>query len=302
LRWHVAQHGGVRKDDRQPVVEIMCDGARDATLRLEFVFHLTVWRLARWHPDSKFAKCFCRAHLSPMRHFVGTSGFAYKEWKGIFYPEKIKSDAMLEFYASKLPSVEINNTFYRMPAPEMLQSWAARVPAAFRFVLKAPKTITHIKRLNDIAQPLEAFLERSTALKEKLGGYLFQLPPNMKKDAARLSECLSLLPKGTRAAFEFRNATWFDEEIYTLLRTHKQALCLAESDDLHTPFVATAPFGYLRLRELDYTPQDLAARAEQIKAQPWDETFVFFKHEDGGLGSQFALNLTAALSDSSRGP
>ncbi len=231
-----------------------------------------------------------------MRHWVGTSGFAYKEWKGSFYPEKIKPGEMLPFYAQKLNSVEINNTFYRMPAPSMLSGWSGEVPDDFRFVLKVTKAITHIARLKSIDEPLGVFLERAAALGSKLGALLFQLPPNMKKDVGRLSDCLALLPKGTRAAFEFRNETWFCDEVYDLLRVHKQALCIAESDELHTPFVATGPFGYLRLRELDYSDKELRAYADQIGRQGWDECFVYFKHEEGGLGAKFAVGLSHALS------
>jgi uncharacterized protein YecE (DUF72 family) len=227
--------------------------------------------------------------------YVGTSGFSYKPWKGAFYPEKIKDADMLAFYATKLNSVEINNTFYRMPKSEMLSHWATLVPDDFRFVLKMPKSISHIKRLKDVAQPIEAFMNRAVVLGAKLGPLLVQTPPNLKLDIERLSDFLALLPKGTRAAFEFRNASWFCEPVYELLSANEQSLCIAESDDLLTPFVPTASWGYLRLREIEYSLDDLKAQAIRIKNAGWKESFVFFKHEDAAKGPAAAAQLRQFL-------
>lgn len=214
-----------------------------------------------------------------MRVFVGTSGFSYPEWKGTFYPPGLKADGMLAFYAGHLPSVEINNTFYKMPAPEVMEAWASTVPDAFRFVLKAPQRITHRERLAGGPESLEAFLRRSDPLGSKRAALLFQLPPFQRKDVARLTTFASYLPEGIRAAFEFRHASWFDDEVYDALRARNCALCVAESEDLETPLVATARWGYVRLRELDYDDAALDAWAARIAAQPWDEAFVFLKHE-----------------------
>ena len=153
-----------------------------------------------------------------MRIRVGTSGFSYKEWKGTFYPAKSKDEGMLAYYAERLETVEINNTFYRMPKPELLQKWAADTPEHFAFVLKAPQKITHIKKLEDCASEVEYFLKSAESLGHKRGPILFQLPPWMKKDLGKLDRFLALLPEGTRAAFEFRHATWFDDETYALLK------------------------------------------------------------------------------------
>jgi uncharacterized protein YecE (DUF72 family) len=220
---------------------------------------------------------------------VGTSGYAYKEWKGSFYPEDLPAKDMLRFYAQHFRAVEINNTFYRLPKPSVLQAWAEQVPADFKFALKAPQRITHFQRLKGAASTLKDFLKVASTLKSQLGPLLFQLPPNMKKDAPRLKSFLKLLPKATRAAFEFRHQSWFDDETFDLLRAHNTALCLAEADDdLKVPIVATTDWGYLRLRRANYTPAALKKWAQQVKAQPWRETFVFFKHEETGTAPKFA--------------
>ncbi|MCC6809769.1 MAG: DUF72 domain-containing protein [Deltaproteobacteria bacterium] len=230
-----------------------------------------------------------------MRAYVGTSGFSYKPWKGAFYPEKIKDAEMLAFYATRLTSVEINNTFYRMPAPAMLETWAQQVPDAFRFVLKTPKQITHIKRLKEVASPFEAFCNRAVAMKDKLGPLLVQTPPNLKIDVERLSEFLALVPKGIRAAFEFRHTSWFVDEVYELLSARDQALCIAESDALTVPFVPTATWGYLRLREIEFSEKELEAQAQRVRGAGWQESFVFFKHEDAAKGPAAAEILRRML-------
>ena len=212
---------------------------------------------------------------------VGTSGFAYKEWKGGFYPEKTSATSMLPFYAARLSTVEINNTFYRMPKESVLTGWAVAVPETFRFVLKASQRITHFARLGDDGGALEYFLRTASVLGRQLGPTLFQLPPNMKKDHAKLKAFLARLPHRWRAAFEFRHDSWFDDEVYATLRERDVALVCAEDEDGATPLVPTAGWGYLRLRRPAYSTAELEERAARVRAQPWAEAFVFFKHEEG---------------------
>jgi uncharacterized protein YecE (DUF72 family) len=224
-----------------------------------------------------------------MNLFTGTSGFAYKEWKGSFYPEKIKSDDMLPFYASHFKSVEINNSFYRMPAEKTLLQWTAQVPPEFQFVLKAPQRITHFTRLKEESKdPLEFFLKTAACMGSQLGPLLFQLPPNMKLDLERLQNFLSWLPAGVRIAFEFRHASWFDDAVFDALRAVNASLCVADTDDEQTPRVATADWGYLRLRRVEYSEAEVLDWAAWTRAQSWSDAFVFFKHEDGATGPRLA--------------
>ena len=225
-----------------------------------------------------------------MNYHVGTSGFAYKEWKGAFYPADLPAERMLHFYGERFRAVEINNTFFRMPKPDVLESWAADVPDDFRFVLKASRGITHMKRLKDAGDSVAYLLKVASALKEKLGPLLFQLPPNLKKDLPRLREFLRLLPRDQRAAFEFRHQSWFDDDdLFALLREHQAALCIAEAeDDLEIPFTSTADWGYLRLRMPDYTDEDLKAWLKRVREPDWRDVFVFFKHEDEANGPRLA--------------
>jgi len=220
--------------------------------------------------------------------FVGTSGYSYKEWKGSFYPRDLPAKGMLRYYAERFGAVESNSTFYRLPTAKVVKSWAAEVPAGFRFALKAPQRITHFQRLKGARGSVSQFLRVAAVLGDRLGPLLFQLPPNFKKDVPRLEAFLALLPAGTRAAFEFRHASWFDDETFDILRARGAALCIAEDEDLATPFEATAKWGYLRLRRLDYTRADLSAWAKRVRRQTWGEAFVFFKHEDTGRGPVFA--------------
>jgi uncharacterized protein YecE (DUF72 family) len=224
-----------------------------------------------------------------MNLYVGTSGYSYKEWKGTFYPEDMPVKQMLRFYGEHFSTVEINNTFYRMPKTAVLEGWADEVPADFRFILKAPQRITHMQRLREANESVSHLLEVSAALKERLGALLFQLPPNFKKDVQRLQEFLALLRPQTRTAFEFRHQSWFDEEVFGLLRDHGVALCIAEAEEgLEVPFVATADWGYLRLRRADYSDAELKKRVKQVRDQRWQDAFVFFKHEDEGKGPRMA--------------
>jgi uncharacterized protein YecE (DUF72 family) len=233
-----------------------------------------------------------------MNLYVGTSGFSYKEWKGNFYPKDLPAAQMLKYYGERFRTVEINNSFYRMPKSSVLEGWAAEVPAEFRFVLKASQRITHFQRLKDVGESVKYLLEVAASLGEKLGPLLFQLPPDLKKDLPRLRDFLKLLPRHGRAAFEFRNQSWFDEEVFTVLRDHQAALCIAEAENkLEIPFVSTADWGYLRLRMPDYGDAELTEWLKRVRSQNWGDAFVFFKHEDEGKGPRMAKRFLE-LSDS----
>jgi uncharacterized protein YecE (DUF72 family) len=232
---------------------------------------------------------------------AGTSGYSYPPWKGHFYPEKLPAAKMLGYYATRLPTVEINNTFYRMPKRELFERWVNEVPGTFRFAVKAPKRITHDKRLLDCEDALALLADGASALGQQLGPVLFQLPPNMKKDLGRLEGFLGLLQKRApdlRAAFEFRHESWFDPEVNAALGAGRAALCIADAEDLTTPVAATTSWGYLRLRRQDYDDAAVAAWAQRISAQPWNETYVFFKHEDEGRGPRLAEALLGQVAGS----
>jgi uncharacterized protein YecE (DUF72 family) len=232
-----------------------------------------------------------------MQLLTGTSGFSYKEWKGPFYPEKLATRDMLRFYAERLPAVEINNTFYRMPKASVLESWAAQVPDGFRFVVKASRRITHFKRLKEAGEETEYLFRTLEALGPHLGAVLFQLPPNLPCDALRLESFLALLPDGIRCAFEFRHASWQDPAVDVLLRARGCARVQVDAQDAEPPELeATADWGYLRLRRAVYGPEALASWAARIAARPWREAFVFFKHEDAGAGPRLASELLALAS------
>jgi uncharacterized protein YecE (DUF72 family) len=224
-----------------------------------------------------------------MNFYVGTSGYSYKEWKGRFYPKGLPDKQMLRHYGEHFRTVEINYTFRGMPEASVLQAWAGMVPTDFKFVLKAPQQITHRKRLKDAGDSVAQLFDVAGVLNERWGPVLFQLPPNFKKDVPRLREFLALLPSRRRAAFEFRHQSWFDDETFGLLRDHQVALCIAEAeDDLKVPFVATANWGYLRLRRPDYGDAELTAWVKRLREQDWPDAFVFFKHEDEAQGPQMA--------------
>jgi|SRR5579883_3405152 len=224
-----------------------------------------------------------------MNLYVGTSGYSYKEWKGSFYPEKLPQKKMLPYYGAHFQSVEINATFFAVPKTSVLEGWAGAVPAGFKFVLKAPKQITHVQGLRDSGEALSQLLEGAETLKDRGGPLLFQLPPTARKDVPRLRAFLSLLPSRQRAAFEFRHASWFDDEVFGLLREHRVALCIAEADnELDVPFVATADWGYLRLRQPEYGDAKLKSWVQRVRRQDWRDAFVFFKHEDEGKGPRMA--------------
>jgi uncharacterized protein YecE (DUF72 family) len=227
-----------------------------------------------------------------MNLYVGTSGYSYKEWKGAFYPNDLPVAQMLRFYGERFRAVEINSTFFALPKAAVLEQWVGLVGADFRFALKAPRQITHVRGLKDKDELLSNLLQVTATLQEHLGPLLFQLPPTLKKDMPRLRAFLALLPSPCRAAFEFRHPSWFDDEVFRLLSNHRVALCVADADDkLAVPFVATTDWGYLRLRRLDYDDAALRTWAKQIQNHGWRTAFVFFKHEDQGNGPRLAQRL-----------
>ena len=229
--------------------------------------------------------------MTATRVLAGASGYAFKEWQGSFYPEKIKSEDMLAWYAARLPTVEINNTFYRMPRSAVLENWVQATPPEFRFAIKASRRITHDARIKADAAESVAYLYRTLgALGGKLGAVLFQLPPNLKKDLPRLDAFLRMLPDGHRAAFEFRNDSWFDDQVYALLQGASAALVLSEREDnAPPPPVETAPWGYVRLRLENYSDEDLGRWTGRIAATAWSEAFVYFMHEPTAPGYARAL-------------
>jgi uncharacterized protein YecE (DUF72 family) len=235
-----------------------------------------------------------------MRLRVGTSGFSYAGWKGHFYPEKLKNAEMLAYYATRLDTVEINNTFYRMPKRELLEGWAAKVGEDFSFVLKASQRITHRRRLADCGEEMGYLAEVSSVLGERRGPMLFQLPPHFKKDVETLTGFLELIPTDVQAAFEFRNASWFDDEVYEALRAGGAALVVSDTGKIEggPPVVPTAGFGYLRLRQESYDDAALADWAKRVAEQPWGSAHVFFKHEDEGAGPKMAERFREVFEES----
>lgn len=232
-----------------------------------------------------------------MKLWVGTSGYNYPEWKGTFYPQKMPAAKMLPYYAQHFATVEINYTFYRTPNEKILAGWSAETPADFKLTLKAPKRLTHIARLRDCSDLLAYFLKTAATLGPKLGAILFQLPPYFRKDLEVLDGFLQLLPEGICAAFEFRHASWMDPEVFARLRARDLALCVADSEKFSTPVEITARYGYFRLRDEGYTPEDLVRWAGVIRerAAHCSDVFVYFKHEESGTGPQFAKILLEAL-------
>ncbi len=234
-----------------------------------------------------------------MAIWVGTSGYQYPEWRGSFYPEKFPTATMLPYYAERFSTVEINYTFYRMPNAKTIAGWNAETPAGFAFALKASRRITHDSRLKDVNEPLRYFFDTARALGPKLGPVLFQLPPFFKKDLDRLGDVLFLLPSGIRCVFEFRHESWFSEDVYALLRTRNAALCIADTEKGTTPLVATADFGYFRLRDEGYAAKDLKKWVQTVKqlGTGWQDTFIYFKHEESGIGPALAQEFMGLLTE-----
>jgi uncharacterized protein YecE (DUF72 family) len=222
--------------------------------------------------------------------YAGTSGFAHKEWKGKFYPEKISPKDMLRFYSGRLNSVEINNTFYHMPTKGVLAAWAEQVPGEFVFALKAPQVITHIKQLRNVFEEMERLFQALSVLDRKLGPVLFQFPKSSRANVPALEDFFGLLPAGRACAFEFRSPTWFEAGVADLLREKGAGLCIADTDEAQAKdIISTATWGYLRLRRSDYADSDLRQWAGMILAQKWDRAFVFFKHDGDGKGPELAM-------------
>jgi uncharacterized protein YecE (DUF72 family) len=234
-----------------------------------------------------------------MRLLAGASGYSFKEWKGLFYPPDMKPDGMLAFYSARLPTVEINNTFYRMPKVEMLENWAKTAPGHFRFAIKASRRITHFAHIKpESAADSVAFLYRClSALGDKRGPVLFQLPPALKKDVPRLAAFLELLPPDHAAAFEFRNDSWFDDAVYDALKRAGASLCLSEREDnAPPPLVQTAPWGYVRLRLENYSDADLEQWAARLERTGWQDVYVYFMHEPTAPAyAQTLMRLAAAF-------
>ena len=224
-----------------------------------------------------------------MNLYVGTSGFSYPKWKGAFYPKDLPARQMLPFYGACFRAVEINSTFNGTPKASVVEGWAEAVGDDFKFALKAPRQITHLKRLKDAGDLVANLLAAAGALSEHQGPVLFQLPPTSKKDMPRLRAFLAQLPAQRCAAFEFRHPSWFDDEVLGLLRDHRAALCVADAEgELEVPCAATTDWGYLRLRRPDYSDAELKTWVKRVQEQDWRSAFVFFKHEDEGKGPQMA--------------
>jgi uncharacterized protein YecE (DUF72 family) len=232
-----------------------------------------------------------------MNLWIGTSGFQYPEWKGTFYPEKLPASKMLAFYANHFATTEINYSFRRIPSEKTIRTWSQATPKRFKFAFKAPQQVTHFARLRDCTETMDFFANAISGMEDKLGVVLFQLPPNFKRDTQLLSAFLDDLPKVIHAAFEFRHDSWFDEKLFDTLRAHNAALCIAEDEQLAAPQIATADFGYLRLRREDYAKGDIVRWAEYVRSQAkqWRDAFIYFRHEESGSGPKFAQQMLNAL-------
>jgi uncharacterized protein YecE (DUF72 family) len=232
-----------------------------------------------------------------MNIHVGTSGYNYPEWRGTFYPADLPAKRMFDFYAARFHTVEINYTFYRMPTLKTTEGWRAQAPAGFTYTLKAPRRITHDRRLQDCAESVTLLCDAARGLGDHLATLLFQLPPHFKRDLPRLDAFLALLPRDIRTAFEFRHESWLSDEVYAALAARGAALCVADFGDKTTPVQATARHGYFRLRDEGYTSSDLSRWAAAIvnKQKVWDEVFVYFKHEEEGKGPEFARTFVEIL-------
>jgi uncharacterized protein YecE (DUF72 family) len=234
-----------------------------------------------------------------MRVRVGTSGYNYPEWKGHFYPADLPAKAMFDFYAARFRTVEINYTFYRMPTTKNAESWRAQAPDGFSYTLKAPRRITHDRKLKDADDLVRAFCDAAQGLGEARACLLFQLPPTFRCDVARLRDVLAAIPAGLRPAFEFRHDSWLTDEVYAALEAGGAALCVADFGDKTTPLRPTSRHGYFRLRDEGYTLDDIARWSDEVAARAgdWDEVYVYFKHEDEGKGPAFARLFVDALRD-----
>ena len=236
-----------------------------------------------------------------MNSWIGTSGFQYAEWKGNFYPEDLAAAKMLPFYAERLNTTEINYTFHRIPAAKTIENWNKLTPDNFKFALKAPQKITHWSKLRECADTMRYFHDVTSGLGSKLGPVLFQLPPTFKKDVLVLADFVNSLPSGARAAFEFRHDSWFGDDVWEVLKSRNVALCIAETEDLATPQILTADYGYLRLRREDYIPADVERWTGFVREheKDWSDAFVYFKHEEAGIGPKLAKQMVELLKEDS---
>jgi uncharacterized protein YecE (DUF72 family) len=232
-----------------------------------------------------------------MTHWIGTSGFQYPEWKGVFYPEDLSPAKMLPYYAERFATTEINYSFHRIPNGKTIDGWCQATPEHFKFALKAPQKVTHFARLKNCEETINYFYSVAASLERKLGPVLFQLPPQLKADADLLRSFLALLPASAQSAFEFRHDSWLSEDIFALLHERNVALCIADSEKLATPAIATANYGYLRLRREDYTAEDVSRWARKIVelGSGWSDAYVYFKHEESGTGPRLAQLLAELL-------
>lgn len=226
-----------------------------------------------------------------MAIWVGTSGFSYGHWKGSFYPAKLKQTEMLTAYSERFDAVEVNNTFYRMPRKSVMQAWAAKVPSGFRVVLKASGRITHQQRLANASENIRYLYEQAAGLGDRLGGVLYQCPPFLRKSTEKLSEFLTVLPENAQPIFEFRHKSWFDDEVFAILREAGASLCGADADDdgdFEAPFESTGGFGYVRLRKRKYTDDELKRWADRLR-ETWDDAYAIFMQEDESNSPEVAL-------------
>lgn len=219
---------------------------------------------------------------------AGTSGYSYKQWKGTFYPTDLAQEDWLAYYAAKLPAVEINNTFYRMPRTHVVEAWRDAVPDTFRFVIKASRRITHQSRLQNCEEPTGYLLERAATMGTKLGAILFQLPPYMRADLARLQAFQALLPESLPAAFEFRHDSWLDADVDSVLQPRGHARVISHDESAKPEPIPDNTLVYLRLRAFNYTDTALRKWHENVIASGAQNAFVFFKHEDDGAGPELA--------------
>jgi uncharacterized protein YecE (DUF72 family) len=231
--------------------------------------------------------------------YVGTSGWAYPSWKPAFYPEKLAQAKFLSYYSSQLNTVEVNFTFRQLLKETTVQKWLESTPGHFRFGVKAHQVITHIKRLKGTEEFLKRFVATLEQLERsgKMGALLFQLPPNLKFDPALLKDFLPTVPKGVRAAFEFRHESWFNDETYALLKDCGAALCVAENEDRVTPDVTTAHFAYYRYRKPEYSAEERAAMVETLKQHlaSGRDVYAYFKHEETPQGALYAVDVLRSV-------
>jgi uncharacterized protein YecE (DUF72 family) len=225
---------------------------------------------------------------------IGTSGFGYREWKGKFFPKDLPADRYLHYYAERFPTVEINSSFYRMPTEKALLAWAKDVPAGFLFSFKAPQAITHFKKLRSVKKDVAQFDRVTSVLGDRRGALLFQTPPWLKADIPLLEDFLAVLPKAP-CALEFRHPSWFTEDVSKRLTKAKRALCFNDADVENCPRWDTAPFGYWRLRRVEYTGKELGAIAAAAGREPAKRLFVYFKHEETASGPRWAGEIRERL-------